>query len=291
MKKILLTGATGFLGSALARFWSRAGYRVSALVRSTSSCARIEGILPDSQVYKYSSDQDVLSAIAAVSPDYIVHTACAYGRAGESIIDVYDANVRFGLVLLEGANSLDGNVAFVNTGTVLDAAVSSYAMSKNSFSLIGVFQAGPNVKFVNVALQHMYGPGDDKSKFTTYVVSSCTENIDVLNLTSGIQKRDFIFIDDVVSAYDTIISHMPSIKRAEEVEVGSGVALPVREFVELVHSLTASQTKLNFGSVPYRPNEEMLFRADINRMRSLGWAPRTSLEVGIQKMIDKDILR
>lgn len=291
MKNILLTGATGFLGSALARYWVQAGCQVSALVRPTSSCARIEDILPNIQLYRCGSDQDVLSALTAVAPDYIVHTACAYGRAGESIVDIYDANVRFGLVLLEGANSLGKSVAFVNTGTILDSSVSSYAMTKRSFSVIGAFQSGPNVKFVNVVLQHMYGPGDDKSKFTTYVVGSCMANVDTLNLTSGIQRRDFVFIDDVVSAYDIAISQISSIEHSENIEVGSGVALPVREFVELAHTMIASLTQLNFGSVPYRANEAMLFQADISRMRSLGWEPRTSLEEGIQKMIDKDILR
>lgn len=291
MKNILLTGATGFLGSALARYWVQAGYQVSALVRLTSSCARIEDILPDIQLYRCGCDQDVLSAMDAIAPDYIVHTACAYGRVGESIVEIYDANVRFGLVLLKGANSLSKNVMFVNTGTILGATVSSYAMSKKSFSTMGAFQSGPNVKFVNIALQHMYGPGDDKSKFTTYVVNSCIANVAVLNLTAGIQKRDFVFIDDVVSAYDTVISHTSSIADAEDIEVGSGIALPVRKFVELAHTMTSSRTQLNFGSVPYRADEAMLFQADISRMRSLGWQPRTALATGIQKMIDKDILR
>jgi nucleoside-diphosphate-sugar epimerase len=291
MKKILLTGVTGFLGNALARHWLGAGYEVSALIRSTSRRARVEGLAGNIHLYRYGGDEDVFSAIANVAPDYIVHTACSYGRAGESLVSIFDANVRFGLLLLEGAKSLNKKVAFLNTGTILDSAVSSYAMSKQSFSAIGALQAaqgGSGIKFINVALQHMYGPGDDKSKFTTHVISSCLANVERLSLASGVQQRDFVFIDDVVSAYDVMLSNMVSLADVETIEVGSGEAVPVKSFVETVHSMTASLTKLEFGVVPYRANEAMFFQADINRISSLGWLPTTSLAAGIQKTIDKD---
>lgn len=290
MKKILLTGGTGFLGSALARQWISAGYEVSALVRSTSRRARIEDLVGHIQLYSYASDEDVLCAIADIAPDFIVHTACSYGRAGESLVNIFDANVRFGLLLLEGARVLDKNVNFLNTGTILDPAVSSYAMSKQNFSAIGAFLAkqGNGVKFINVALQHMYGPGDDTSKFTTHIISSCLANVERLALTAGTQRRDFVFIDDVVSAYDAIISNMTGLENAETIEVGSGEAVPVRHFVELVHSMTDSVTELEFGVIPYRASEAMLFQADIKRICSLGWLPANSLAAGIQKTIDKD---
>lgn len=294
MKNILLTGATGFLGSSLARHWVNSGHQVSALVRSTTNTARIQDILDDIQLIYCSSDEDVIGAIVRVAPDYIVHTACSYGRAGESPVEVFDVNVRLGLLLLEGVRLLDKEVAFVNTGTILDPAVGIYAMSKQSFSALGalqVKQANSGLKFINISLQHMYGPGDDKSKFTAHVISSCLKNVESLKLTSGVQKRDFVFIDDVVSAYDTILSHGRHMADFEDIEVGSGVSVPVREFVELVHSLTASKTLLEFGAVLYRTNEAMLFEADISRMRSFGWVPATSLVEGIKITVNKDLLR
>lgn len=263
---------------------------MSALTRPTSRHDRIEDLLGNISLFSCGSDEEVLSAIATVAPDYIVHTACSYGRAGESPVDIFDANVRFGLLLLEGAKRLDKPVAFVNTGTILEATVSSYAMSKQSFSALGSLLVGQceHLKFVNVALQHMYGPGDDKSKFTTHIISSCLDNVDRLRLASGVQRRDFVYIDDVVSAYDAILSGIARLASAEQIEVGSGQAFPVRDFVELVHRMTASLTQLEFGAVPYRANEAMLFQADTSRLRSLGWLPETSLEEGIKKTIDKD---
>lgn len=294
MKNILLTGATGFLGSALAHHWVRAGHKISVLLRPTSEIVRIEDLMNSILLYRCDSDDEVLSTIEKIAPDYIVHTACSYGRAGENLISIFDANVRFGLLLLEGASRLGKQVAFLNTGTILESSVSSYAMAKNSFSILGALQAGwggRSVQFVNIALQHMYGPGDDKSKFTTYVIKSCFDNVERLRLTSGVQERDFIYIEDVVSAYDVILSNVSNFACAEEIEVGCGDAVSVKNFVELVHSMTASQTLLEFGAVPYRANEAMLLVADISRLRSLGWTPKISLKVGVQKIIDKDCAR
>jgi nucleoside-diphosphate-sugar epimerase len=294
MKNILLTGATGFLGSALARHWIRSGYKVSALTRPTTNTVRIQDLLDGIQLICCNGDEDVLGAVAKVAPDYIVHTACSYGRAGESLVEIFDVNVRLGLLLMEGAKLLEKEVFFVNTGTILDPTVSNYAMSKQCFSALGAQQArqiGSGIKFINISLQHMYGPGDDKSKFTTHVISSCLENKENLKLTSGTQKRDFIFISDVVSAYDAILSNVGSIADFEDVEVGSGEAVYVRKFVELVHSLTASKTILEFGAIPYRINEAMLFEADISRMRSFGWVPSISLEEGIKMTVNKDSSR
>jgi CDP-paratose synthetase len=294
MKSILLTGATGFLGSALAHHWVRAGYKVSALLRPTSGTVRIASVMNSLQLYRCDGDEAIFSAIERAAPDYIVHTACSYGRAGENIVGIFDANVRLGLLLLQAANRLNKKVVFLNTGTVLDSSVSSYAMSKNSFSALGALHAqrgDRGIQFINIALQHMYGPGDDKSKFTTHVIGSCYDNIDRLVLTSGVQKRDFIYVDDVIRAYDVILSNVSNFADAEEIEVGSGKAVSVKSFVELVHSMTASKTQLEFGSVLYRANEAMLLVADISRLRSLGWAPNISLEVGVQEVIDKDYMR
>jgi len=59
----------------------------------------------------------------------------------------------------------------------------------------------------------------------------------------------------------------------------------VREFVETVHKITNSVTRLNFGAVPYRENESMNSEANIENLTSLGWYCRTSLADGISEII------
>ena len=131
----------------------------------------------------------------------------------------------------------------------------------------------------------MYGPGDDISKFTSYVIRACKNNVDNLPLSQGEQIRDFIYIDDAVDALSVIIENLEKLGHLEQLEVGSGVAISLKDFVKLVKKYTGSKTTLNFGEVPYRTNEDLHLVADITALKMCGWSPKFNLELGINKVI------
>lgn len=287
--KILLTGASGFLGSALARHWIQAGHQVALLLRSTSELHRLRGLEAFIEIGRCTTDAEVGSFVNEVQPAVVVHTACAYGRKGETSLQLFDANLRFGLVILQALQHVAQPVSFINTGSALMPDVSAYALSKHQFAQWGrmlATQSGGQLRFVSVLLQHMYGPGDDVSKFTTHVLHACHSNASELKLTAGQQARDFIYIDDVVSAYDTLITKSLQLGAVLDIEVGSGVTPTIREFVETAHRLTASRTELLFGALPYRPNEAMHCQANLNGMAQLGWQPAYDIEAGLRKTIE-----
>jgi nucleoside-diphosphate-sugar epimerase len=90
----------------------------------------------------------------------------------------------------------------------------------------------------NVALEHFYGPGDDPTKFVTYLVHSLLRGESALDLTEGLQKRDFIYIDDVIDAFISIINYSFSVGSGfYEYEVGSGAPIEIREFVSLLKKI------------------------------------------------------
>lgn len=286
---ILLTGASGFLGSALARHLRDAGHQVALLLRPTSRLDRLCGMDSAFDIGRCATDGEVDAFVRRVQPDAVIHAACAYGRQGESLLQLADANLRLGLLMLQALQHTGLAVAFINTGTVLASEVSPYALTKHQFAQWGRFlaaQSAGQLRFINVLLQHMYGPGDDASKFTTHVLYACHRNEPTLKLTAGEQRRDFIYIDDVVSAYSTLLDQCTLLEPVLNIEVGSGVAPTIREFVETVHRLTASHTELLFGALPYRANEAMHCQADISRMNTLGWQPRFDLEAGLRKTIE-----
>ncbi len=287
---ILLTGGTGFLGSALSKHWTNSGHQLTLLVRPGYSLRRPMPLLPAVQIAECSTDKDITKLVQNSAPDVIVHTACAYGRVGETALQVFDANVRLGMLLLDGLLSeTGGRVGFINTCTVLDPLFNHYALSKNQFAQWGSALAHQNparLQFVNVRLQHMFGPGDDLSKFTSYVLHACYSNQPVLNLTAGDQRRDFIYIDDVVNAYDVVVHKLNEFLVSDQLDIGSGKAPSLRSFVEQVHALTRSRTVLQFGAIPYRANEAMLCQADTSRLNNFGWQLAHSLEQGIRKTID-----
>ena len=287
--KILLTGASGFLGSALALHWRNAGHQVALLLRPTSKSDRLRGLEASFDIGRCTNDAEVDSFVKQVQPEVVVHTACAYGRQGETSLQLFDVNLRLGLVILQALQNAAQAVSFINTDSALASDVSPYALSKNQFAQWGrilVNQSGGQLSFINVLLQHMYGPGDDASKFTTHVLHACQRNDPELKLTAGEQARDFIYIDDVVSAYDTLLKQRHQLDTLQDIEVGSGVAPTIRQFVEDAHRLTVSRTELLFGALPYRANEVMHCLANVARMAQLGWVPAFDLNAGLKKTIE-----
>ncbi|HLP81285.1 MAG TPA: NAD(P)-dependent oxidoreductase [Nitrosomonas sp.] len=288
--KVLLTGATGFLGSALAKYWMQAGHELTLLVRPSSRLQRIESLLPNVLVVTCHEGSDLKKIVQIASPDCVVHTACSYGRLGEPALQIFDTNVRLGMLLIDAVLAAGkAPTCFINTATSLDSLAGNYALSKSQFSQWGDALARQNsdtLQFLNIRLQHMYGPGDDQSKFSSYVLHACHNNQTELALTAGEQQRDFIYIDDAVSAYDFILNNQGQFSTSDRVDVGSGDAPTVRKFVERVHSMLGSKTNLRFGAIPYRENEAMLCKADITRLRGLGWKPTYDLCRGIRKTIE-----
>lgn len=290
--RILLTGATGFLGSSLAHHWTRCGHELWLPTRPKSRNSRIADLLGVANVVTLATAEEISSLVSNARPEVIVHTACAYGRNGEKSVDLLDANFRFGALLLQAVldspQSESLPVTFINAGSVLAPEVSLYALSKHQFSMWGgaLAKQEPNrLRFIDVKLQQMYGSGDDRSKFIMNVIEACRNNEQHLALTKGEQLRDFIHIDDVVSAFDFLLERRQFFATSEQIEVGSGDAVTMRYFVELVKALANASTSLDFGAVPYRANEAMFSVADTTRLRELGWQPKVMLEHGLRRLL------
>jgi CDP-paratose synthetase len=92
----------------------------------------------------------------------------------------------------------------------------------------------------------------------------------------------------VLSAYELISAKAGQLPAECSIELGSGQAPPLRETVQLLHRLTGSRTRLDFGAVPYRPGEAMYCCADLTRLRELGWQPAYDLPTGIAALIAQE---
>ena len=285
-KTVLITGVTGFLGSNLATALVDQGYKIVALKRKSSSLRRIETIVSKIELYDIEELDFSTFFQNGHKIDVVIHTATSYGRNGETPWEIFDANTSFPLKLLDGASV--ANVSkFINTDTILDKFLNLYSLSKNHLLDWGKFYSMKNrIEFINMRLEHFYGSGDDDSKFTSYVINNCLHNTTSLRLTLGEQSRDFIYIDDVVSAYLAVL-HRDKLSEGcfSEYDVGSGKSVTIRKFVETVHKITQSSIPLEFGAVPYREGEVMQSKANINALKSLGWECKYSLEEGLRLTI------
>lgn len=281
--KILIAGASGYLGSKLVHFLSR-DHDVIALLRSASCSDKLLG--SDAKLVRYDNYQTLGHIFKNNKPDIVINTSALYGRKGEQCSDLVEANIIFPMKLLELSNKYKCT-AFIQTGTSLPDNISPYSLTKNTFIKL-VKTVSHNLKsFINIELEHFYGPDDDNSKFSSYIIDSCLNN-KILELTSGEQRRDFIYIDDVVQAYNVLVDNINSLGGYETIPLGSGYAPTIRFFVETIHKCLDSTSILKFGSIPMRQNEVMFSCADITKLRNLGWSPKFELVDGINDLINKD---
>jgi len=286
--RILLTGITGYLGSHLAHALLNNGHEVIGLKRTSSSLQRIDSILPKLALHDVESVNLSIWFKQLGKVDAVIHTATSYGRKGESFSEILQANLVFPLKLLNAA--IEASVAlFINTDTVLDKFLNPYALSKGQFAEWGkYFAEQQEIHFINIKLEHFYGPKDDPTKFTAHVINSCLNNVAELNLTQGEQQRDFIYIDDAVSAYLVLLNkHTMFKEQFIELDLGSGIAITIKQFVETVHKLTQSTTLLNFGALSYRAGEAMYSKATTEHLESLGWQCQQDLNAGINLIIEQ----
>ena len=284
-KCFLVTGATGFLGSHVVKKLLAEGQKVVILKRSFSNAKRLETELCKVKSYDIDKLDDFADVFREQHVDVVIHTATCYGRQGEAVEQIYDVNLKFPLKLLELALRFNTDT-FFNTDTILSKYLNWYALSKKQFSEIGQqFAHMGKINFIDAKLEHMYGEDDANTKFVTFMLEALQNNQDELKLTAGEQRRDFIYVDDVVEAYWKILTSQSNDKRYQQYEVGTGKTISIKELVMLAKSITKSQTKLVFGAIPYRENEIMNSKANVESLLNLGWQAKVDIETGIRKIV------
>jgi nucleoside-diphosphate-sugar epimerase len=99
----------------------------------------------------------------------------------------------------------------------------------------------------------------------------------------------------VVSAFEHILDQLHAHQTGYvEYEVGTGNTISIRDFVYLAKQICGNDTTaLDFGAVPYRPNEPMTVNVDTSRLAALGWQPQVSVEEGLRRTFEfeKDLLQ
>ena len=289
--RVLLTGATGFLGSHLCRAFVRAGHEVAAVVRETSDTRRIGDLLENLQLVDCSSTQ-FLSGLSSGGYQVVVHAATDYGRDGRDPQDLMQTNVHFPLQILDALRAAGGLRCFLNTDSFFakpglgNQTLAAYTQTKERLRQRLVLSSGETA-IRNMRLEHVFGPRDSESKFVPALLGRLLANEPEIALSPGDQERDFIYVSDVVDAYLAVLEgNLERARGFEEFEVGRGEALPLRSFVEMMKQVTRSQSRLKFGALPAREGEIRSSCADTRSLAELGWRPAVSLERGLQRCVE-----
>lgn len=285
MKTILITGINGFLGSQLSKALSKE-HTVIGLEYSKENVSRLEGY--NFPIYE-TKDGNIKKVFEENTIDVVIHTATIYRQGEGSVRDMLNANVLLPIQLYELANKF-GIKYFLNTDSFFNDPTSSYSYlgeytltKKHALEWLKTIQN--NTKLVNMKIFHMYGPHDAPSKFVTHIIEKLKSNVSSIDLTPGEQKRDFIYIEDVVSAYAAVIGSLDKIEaNYSEFELGTGKAITLKEFVLTAAEVFKSTTQLNFGGLNYREGEIMFSQANTTSLTKIGWKSKYKPELGLKNL-------
>ena len=285
-KTILVTGINGFLGSHIAKQLS-GEFDIIGLEKNNDSLFRLHG-----QNFKvYSSENENLEKVFSENKIFaLIHAATIYRRESDPLENLIETNIKLPVRLLELSNKFNVSL-FINTDSYFNrpnsnyAYLSDYTLSKKH-ALEWLREIKGKCLVINMKLFHVFGPDDSPGKFVPFIIAALKNNQTTIDLSPGEQKKDFIFVKDVVNAYKVIIDHADKFEEGiSEYEVGMGTSVTIKYFVSMVKEIANSTTKLQFGALPYRENEIMDAYAANSKLLLLGWKPKYSLIEGLIQTI------
>jgi nucleoside-diphosphate-sugar epimerase len=289
-QSLFITGADGFLGHHLVQQLAKT-YDIIGLVRNPQNLKRLRV----GQITLCSTDEPLNEIFERYRPVGIVHTATKYGRTGESIPSLLDVNVDLPLHLLELSQTYNSKV-FINIGSFITQGkgynyLQDYALSKKQCSqwLQLIANKANTCKVIDFTLHHPFGPGDSESKFVSNMVKAIKGRTPFIDLTPGEQKRDFIYVADVVAAIELALSRSVDLQKPyTRTDLGTGSSYTLRYFLETLKAVSGNtETELRFGKLPYRENEIMEAKAVPDLLVSWGWKPNYTLNQGLSLTVNQ----
>jgi UDP-glucose 4-epimerase len=283
-KKILITGAAGFIGNRLVKRLRDAGanvYGTSRIQRNNElSITWYQGAFDD-----LNTAQRVLEEI---QPDIIFHLA-GMATASNSVTNVlptYHSLVTSTVNLLTVAAALNCQriilVGSTNEPSNHDPN-SPYSAAKSASSMYGhLFQKLYSLPVVIAKTSVAYGPGQPSDKLIPYVMSHLLKARRP-KLSTGAWKTDWIYIDDVVDGLLCCAS-VPNIE-GETIDIGTGQYTSVREVVEKLVDIMNPPVTPWFGALPDRHAEHVPVADTARTWEKLHWRAKTSIEEGLRKTV------
>lgn len=213
--------------------------------------------------------------------DIVMNLVVDYGRNNKSTEELIEINVDYPFERIKKLKFK----TLINFSTALEKSVSPYALSKKMLEeklLILADESGRQV--INLHIQQFYGPGTPEHNFVSFLLTKMKTN-GPIPLTDGQQKRDFIFIEDLLNAVCVLVEKRSLLGLKETIDIGSGESVRVQEFVCEMKRITGSLSELQFGAIPRRMTEPEELKANISKLKKLGWEPKISFEEGLERLI------
>lgn len=292
--RILLTGATGFIGSWLIPCLRHGGHEVSALVRSSTQTVQLERmgvpVVCDDGV------GDMQETLQRQDPfDGVIHLASLFRSSHhpDEVSPLLLTNVLFPTRLLDACVRC-GIQWFLNTGTTWQhfenrryAPVNLYAATKQAFETVAQYYVEAHgVRLVTLALGDTYGPGDSRPKLLN-LWCQIAQTGSPLNMSEGTQEIDLVYVSDVVEAFRLAAELLadgewPGIGAMPTFGVSSGSSLSLRDLARLFEDVSGRVLPIRWGARPLRQREVM--KPWISADSVPGWTPKIALREGLGRL-------
>lgn len=297
--KILITGATGFIGKHLMSRLIEQNYENAILVRNFEKARKLFEDKVD--IIEYCIDNfEYIDKICQFNPEIVIHLATYYTIADDinEIQKLLEANIEFTTIL---CSALEGSKVnfFINTGSFfeyyngdgkINPAYLYSSMKVASRYIIEYFGNKHNYKVLHVIPYSVYGENGTVKKIFDYIIDA-TISGEYIEMTEGKQVLDFIHVDDVVDFYCTLIEKQNLIHAPiSEYHLGTGRGTSIRELANIVETIVGKKANIGWGKRPYRTRDIMHAVAPVSRLKQdFGWEANISVSEGMRRFIDSII--
>lgn len=292
--RVLLTGASGFVGRRLSRRLLDDGHEVHLILRHGSTADPSWAGNDRARVHRTEGRRGEIDAVVQdAAPHLSFHLASRFvvEHGPDDVEELVKANILFGAQVVD-ALAAAGTSRLVVAGTSWrhfgpdgHDPVNLYAATKEAFhSLLGFWVASAGLRAVSLELFDTYGPGDPRPKLVPLLLRMAA-NGETTGFSPGEQKLDLLHVDDVVEAF-VVAGRRTAALRATSLEsfaVSSGRPMPLREVVREFERALGRPLGVRWGERPYRAREVMSPWAGGEALP--GWAPRISLAEGFHELI------
>ena len=268
--KILVTGATGFIGSSLVEKLICSGYNVIVLGRNIEKAIHLDWYKSVTFIkYEIGNklSENIINQISGV--EKLIHLSWSglpnynsIAHIEDNLIQQYDFIKQ---IILSGINDITITGTCFEYGYKngpLDPSMPSnpsnpYAFAKDTLrKMLEYLQKDYNFKLKWVRLFYMYGKGQSRFSILSQLDKALNDGLPVFNMSGGEQLRDYLPIEIVI---DKLITIANTDLNLGVVNLASGIPISIRELVENHLKNNNKYIELNFGYYPYLDYEPMAF--------------------------------
>jgi nucleoside-diphosphate-sugar epimerase len=287
--KILVTGASGFIGRHLCRRLLHDGHDIHATSRRAMFGS---GSALTWHVADFADPAAARRVIEAVRPEIVYHLAGAVGASPDLalVLPTFQSLLASTVNLLVAAQQHDCR-RIILCGSLTEPGLDGdvimpqapYAAAKwAAAGYARMFYSLYDTPVVLLRPFMTYGPGQARTKLIPSVTLSLLRS-EPPRLSSGKYSSDWIYIADVIEGF-VAAATTPGIE-GKTIDLGTGNLVPMTQIVDNLVTIVGHDVTPEFGALPDRPRENMIIADTATAAEDLGWRAKTPLEAGLRKTV------